>query len=63
MNAPVLTQQQELSLTLCDAWLEEFDLMLSRLYAKEPIYKPLSRLWDAAGETKVEESTGAIEGS
>jgi hypothetical protein len=63
MNPPTLTQQQELSLTLCDAWLQEFDLLLSRLYAKEPVYKPLSRLWDAAEGTKAEEAAGAIQGS
>lgn len=50
MSAPVLTPQQALGLALCDAWLDEFDLFIMRVKAKEPIYKPLSRLWDTPEE-------------
>ena len=46
MNSPTITEQQELSLTRCDAWLDEFDLLLARIRANEPVYRPLSPLWE-----------------
>ncbi len=45
-----LTHEQSFRLILVDAWLHEFDELLAHLAAKEPVYKPLSPMWQREPE-------------
>ena len=61
MSYPVFSVEQESLLTRCDAWLQELDLLIARFEAREPVYHPLSRLWDIGDEQ--EPVTSDIAGS